>query len=79
MVTNVPVSKLGTGLLHAVRSGLVANGQSARNALKLTLRTWAGRIGLAILLVHLMLALIGPWLAPYSPTEFQRPPISIHK
>ena len=74
MITNnVSVSNLETGLVHAVRSGLAASGRSARNALKVTLRTWSGRIGLAILLVHLMLALFGPWLAPYSPTEFQRP------
>jgi len=52
---------------------LAATGRGARNALRLTLRTKAGRIGLPIVLLHLTLALIGPWLAPYSPTEFQRP------
>ena len=48
---------------------LVAAGQRAKNALRLTLRTWAGRIALPIVLLHLILALVGPWLAPYSPTE----------
>jgi len=33
------------------------------------LRTKSGRIGLPIVLLHLILALVGPWLAPYSPTE----------
>jgi len=56
-----------------VKQVLTATGRRVRYALKLTLRTWAGRIGLPIVLLHLMLALIGPWLAPYSPTEFQRP------
>jgi peptide/nickel transport system permease protein len=48
---------------------LAAAGQRAKNALRLTLRTWAGRIALPIVLLHLILALVGPWLAPYSPTE----------
>ena len=52
---------------------LAATGRRVRYALRLTLRTWAGRIALPIVLLHIMLAFIGPWLAPYSPTEFQRP------
>jgi len=48
---------------------LAAAGQRAKNLLRLTLRTWAGRIALPIVLLHLILALVGPWLAPYSPTE----------
>ena len=74
MVTPVPMSELGTGLLDTVRSGLAATGRRARNALRLTLRTWAGRIGLPIVLLHLTLALIGPWLGnwlPHPPTDFQ--------
>ena len=73
MVTRVPASELETGLSYTLLSMLAATGRRARRALRVILRTWTGRIGLAILLVHLMLALIGPWLAPYSPTEFQRP------
>ena len=45
----------------------------ARYSLKLVLRTWSGRIGLAIVLLHVILALFGPLMAPYSPTEFQEP------
>ena len=48
---------------------LAAAGRRARQALRLTLRTWAGRIALPIVLFYLILALFGPWLAPYSPTE----------
>jgi len=52
---------------------LAAAGQRARKALKLILRTWAGRIGLPIVLLHLILVLFGSWLAPYSPTEIPDP------
>ena len=48
---------------------LVAAGQRTRKALGLTFRTWAGRIALPIVLLHLILAAFGPMLAPYSPTE----------
>ena len=74
MVTPVPASELGTGRLYTVRSGLAATGRRARNALRLILRTWAGRIGLPIVLLHLTLTLIGPWVGnwlPHSPTDFQ--------
>ncbi len=46
------------------------------NTLSLILRTWAGRIGLPIVLVYLILTLIGPWLGawlPHSPTEMPEP------
>lgn len=48
---------------------LATTGRIMRNALRLTLRTWAGRIALPIVLLYLILALFGPLLAPYSPTE----------
>ncbi|MCZ6789458.1 MAG: ABC transporter permease [Chloroflexi bacterium] len=62
--------ELRTGLPRAVGAGLAAAGRKGRNALRLTLRTTAGRIGLPIVLLHLTLALIGPLLAPYDPIEF---------
>jgi peptide/nickel transport system permease protein len=43
--------------------------QSIINTLSMILRTWSGRIALPIVLLHLILAIFGPWLAPYSPTE----------
>lgn len=59
-----------TGLLRTGGSRVVAAGRSFVNLFRLALRTPAGRIGLPIVLLHLTLALIGPWLAPYPATEF---------
>ena len=36
----------------------------------LVLRTNTGRIGLAVVAVHVLLALIGPWITPFPPTEY---------
>lgn len=36
----------------------------------LVLRTNTGRIGLAVVTVHVVLALIGPWITPFPPTEY---------
>ena len=58
---------------QAVGSGRTAVGRSVKNFFRLALRTTAGRIGLSIVLLHLIVALFGPWMAPHSPTEFQRP------
>jgi len=55
-------------MIEIIRSGLVATWRSIGNTLRLILRTWSGRIALPIVLLHLVLTLFGPWLAPYSPT-----------
>ena len=39
-------------------------------ALRIVLRTSSGRIGLPIVILHVIVALFGSWLAPHSPTEF---------
>ena len=36
----------------------------------LVLRTNTGRIGLVVVAIHVMLAIIGPWITPYPPTEY---------
>ena len=36
----------------------------------LVLRTNTGRIGLAVVGIHVVLALIGPWITPFPPTEY---------
>ena len=36
----------------------------------LVLRTNTGRIGLAVVTVHVLLAVFGPWITPYPPTEY---------
>ena len=57
-------------LPQALRTGLAGVSQGLRSALRICLATVAGRIGLGLVAVHLTLALIGPLLAPYSPTSF---------
>jgi len=55
---------------------LAAVGQRVKKALRLILRTWAGRISLPIVLLYLVLTVIGPWLGlwlPHSPTEMPEP------
>ncbi|MCH8297872.1 MAG: ABC transporter permease [Chloroflexi bacterium] len=53
-----------------VSTRLKGASQAARRGLSIVLRTNTGRIGIAIVSVHLVLALFGPLLAPHSPTEF---------
>ena len=54
----------------APRSALSRFGESAKGALSLILRTNTGRIGFAIVLIHLTIAAIGPWITPYPPTDY---------
>ena len=54
----------------APRSALSRFGDSAKGALSLILRTATGRVGFAIVLIHLTIAVIGPWIAPYPPTDY---------
>ena len=70
MAMRVLVYGLRTGLPRAVGTGLDAAGRRLRHEFRLALRTTAGRIGLPIVLLHLTLALVGSWLAPYSYQEF---------
>ena len=49
-------------VLNAVRSGLT-----------LVLRTNTGRVAFAIVLVHLLVAILGTWITPYPPTEYDLP------
>ena len=58
-------------LPEAIGSGIAGVGRRVGSALRLMLRTTSGRIALPIVLLHATLALVGPWLAPYSSTEFQ--------
>ncbi|HEY95176.1 MAG TPA: ABC transporter permease [Dehalococcoidia bacterium] len=55
--------------MMVILSRLTSIRQSIINTLSMILRTWSGRIALPIVLLHLILAIFGPWLAPYSPTE----------
>ncbi len=65
------IQELGTqAAAGGVGTLLNTAGQKVRRGLTLVLRTNSGRIGFAIILVYAVLALFGPLLAPYSPTEF---------
>lgn len=60
-----------TGVLRSAGASLSAMGSGLRNFLRLALGTTSGRIGLPIVLAHVVVAIFGPWLAPYSPTELR--------
>ena len=70
MGVRVSAGRARTGVPGAVVARVGPFGRGVRNFLRLALATTAGRIGLFLVTVHLTLALIGPLLAPYSPTEF---------
>ena len=74
MGIQVSTIKARTAVTRAVGAGVGPVGRSVGNFLRLALATTAGRIGLSIVAIHLALALIGPWLAPYSPTELHLSP-----
>ena len=54
-------------------SALSRFAQAMSNALSLVLRTWTGRIAFTIVAVHVIIAIIGPWITPYPPTEYHLP------
>ena len=70
MAVLVTTGKTRTGVTRAVGAAVGPVGRGVRSFLRLALAATAGRIGLPLLAIHLTLALVGPWLAPYSPTEF---------
>ena len=60
-------SQVTTGGASALLKGA---SRKARRGLSIVLRTNSGRIGFALVAFHLFLAIFGPLLAPYSPTDF---------
>ena len=70
MAVQLYTGRIRTGVLRAIGAGVGPVGRSVRNFLRLALGTTAGRIGLPTVAFYLMLALIGPWLAPHSSTGF---------
>ena len=63
-----------TEMPGTVRHARSAIGRGVRTFLRLSLSTTAGRIGLPIVIFHILLAILGPIVAPYSITEFHVPP-----
>ncbi len=60
-------SQVTTGGANALLKGA---SRKARRGLSIVLRTNSGRIGFALVAFHLFLAIFGPSLTPYSPTDF---------
>ncbi len=54
-------------------STLTRAGTAVRNGLALILRTNTGRVAFAIVLVHVLVAILGTWITPYPPTEYDLP------
>ncbi|MCL0029094.1 ABC transporter permease [Dehalococcoidia bacterium] len=67
--TGEDIDDIMAGPIHVGRAGLTITWRAIWSGFKLALQTNAGRIGLPIVLLHFILAIFGPWLAPYSPTE----------
>ena len=54
-------------------STLLRAGNAARNGIALVLRTNTGRVAFAIVLIHVLVAILGTWITPYPPTEYDLP------
>lgn len=54
-------------------STLVRAGNAVRSGLALVLKTNTGRVAFAIVLIHVLVAILGPWITPYPPTEYNLP------
>ena len=63
--------EINTGVVKSAGASLSALSLGLRNFLRLALGTTSGRIGLPIVLAHAFVAIFGPWLAPYSPTDIR--------
>ncbi|MDP6300420.1 MAG: ABC transporter permease [SAR202 cluster bacterium] len=72
MASSATTSQQGSRFGQAIVNGVAASGRMLRNELALALRTTAGKIGLPLVIFHLILATVGPLLAPYLATDFQR-------
>jgi peptide/nickel transport system permease protein len=70
MTNPVFTGELRAGVPHAAGAALSAAGQRLRGFFRLALGTTSGRIGLPIVTIHLFVAIFGPLLAPFPPTEF---------
>ena len=70
MATETTTVDVGS-LPRTIGSGIAGAGRGGGAALRLILRTTSGKIALPIVLLHVTLTLVGPWLTPYPPTEFQ--------
>ena len=70
MAIPVSTAELQAGVPRAAGPALSSVGRGLRTFFRLALGTTSGRIGLPIVTIHLVVAIFGPLLAPYSPTDF---------
>ena len=70
MATPMYAGELYAGGSRAAQAALSAAGRATRTFFRLALGTTAGRIGLPIVTIHVFVAIFGPSLAPFPPTEF---------
>ena len=71
MATEARSADLQKSLPQAVGSAISAAWRRGATTLRLIMRTTSGRIALPVVLFHLVLVLVGRWLAPYPYAEFQ--------
>ena len=69
--------RLSSSLPPAVNTLVTVGVPKVRRGLAVTLRTNAGRVGFFIVLVHGFLAIFGPYVVPYNPTEFDSEALAI--
>ena len=74
MAVRFTTSRLRVGVPTAAQPAFFATGRGIREFLRLSLSTTAGRIGLAIVLIHVFVAIFGSMVAPYTFDEFHLPP-----
>ncbi len=65
---------LGDSALQPVGAGaasaLSRAAAATRNGIAVVLRTNTGKVGLTLVSLHLILAIVGPWITPYAPTQY---------
>jgi peptide/nickel transport system permease protein len=71
MATEARLADPQKSLPQTVGSAISAAWRRGATTLRFILRTTSGRIALPIVLFHLVLVLVGRWLAPYPYAEFQ--------
>ena len=71
-IERADLAPVGTGAAAEIPG--VASGGGWRLVLRSSLRFGRTRVGLAIVAVMVLVAVIGPFVAPYSPTQFVAPP-----
>lgn len=70
MIAKSTTPNFFTAVLNYSKKWGLSTLRALGNELNLALRTKTGKVGLSLVVFHLVLAFVGHWLAPYSATEF---------